>query len=159
MEVPKQRARCGPQHCVLGLTDTDTYVQGGNYQHSLQAAVAYESYRTRRRKEGNGFTLTEWPTNVGDSSYFSEEAWCASCHSSSNCDLWWGACCAHPERRCEARARSRRRARKYLQSRMKGKISDTAVNKRFEPIIFSETLVRVGLDLATTKSKLQTFTS
>lgn len=62
MEVPKQRARCGPQHCVLGLTDTDTYAQGGNYQQSLRAAVAYESYRTRRRwKRGKGFTQTEWP--------------------------------------------------------------------------------------------------
>lgn len=50
MEVPKQRARCGPQHCVLGLADTDTQAEGGNYQHSLWPAVAYESYRTRRQR-------------------------------------------------------------------------------------------------------------
>lgn len=61
MEVPKQRARCGPQHCVLGLTDTDIYAEGGNYQHRLRAAVAYESYRTRRQQEGKGSTQTEWP--------------------------------------------------------------------------------------------------
>lgn len=61
MEVPKQRARCGPQHCVLGLTDTDIHAEGGNYQHRLRAAVAYESYRTRRQQGGKGFTQTEWP--------------------------------------------------------------------------------------------------
>lgn len=127
MEVPKQRARCGPQHCVLGLADTDTQAEGGNYQHSLRPAVAYESYRTRSKGGGGvggrGFTKTEWPLashrspGVRIGSHFSGEACRASSHSSSSRDLWWGACCARLEQRCEVRARSRRQARRYLHSR------------------------------------------
>lgn len=130
MEVPKQRARCGPHHCVLGLTDTDTYSQRGNYQHGLRVAVAYESYRTRC-KTVRVWTQTEWPDGQkespsdADSSYSLEEAWCASCHSSSSCDLWWGACCAHPELRCEVRAHSRRQERRCLQGRTTGKTTET----------------------------------